>query len=52
MSENKADNDDYDSNSKGLGTHALADLLLSQSDIGTMIKTDGEESNSYAFLSI
>lgn len=32
--------------------HALADLVLSQPDIGTAIKTDGEESSPYAFLSI
>ncbi|KAG0703491.1 p21-C-terminal region-binding protein-domain-containing protein [Suillus ampliporus] len=35
-----------------LSTHALTDLILSQPDIGTTIKTDGEESDPYAFLSI
>ncbi|KAG1839639.1 p21-C-terminal region-binding protein-domain-containing protein [Suillus subalutaceus] len=37
---------------EGLSTHALADLVLSQPDIGTTIKTDGEESSPYAFLSV
>jgi len=37
---------------ESLGTHALADLVLAQPDIGTTIKTDGEESDPYAFLSV
>ncbi|KAG2156997.1 p21-C-terminal region-binding protein-domain-containing protein [Suillus clintonianus] len=37
---------------EGLSTHALADLVLSQPDIGTTIKTDGEDSGPYAFLSV
>ncbi|KAG2134571.1 p21-C-terminal region-binding protein-domain-containing protein [Suillus bovinus] len=37
---------------EGLSTHALTDLVLSQPDIGTTIKTDGEESSPYAFLSV
>lgn len=37
---------------EGLSTHALADLVLSQPDVGTTIKTDGEESDPYAFLSV
>ncbi|KAG1741779.1 p21-C-terminal region-binding protein-domain-containing protein [Suillus paluster] len=37
---------------EGLSTHALADLVLSQADVGTTIKTDGEESDPYAFLSV
>ncbi|KAG1830989.1 BCP1 family, partial [Suillus subalutaceus] len=37
---------------KGFSTHALMDLALVQPDIGTTIKTDGEESSPYAFLSV
>ncbi|KAG1793360.1 BCP1 family, partial [Suillus plorans] len=37
---------------EGLSTHALTDSVLSQPDTGTMIKTDGEDSGPYAFLSV
>ncbi|KAJ8590901.1 hypothetical protein M405DRAFT_932501 [Rhizopogon salebrosus TDB-379] len=37
---------------ESLSTNALADLVLSQPDVGTTIKTDGEESDPYAFLSV
>ncbi|KAG1829414.1 p21-C-terminal region-binding protein-domain-containing protein [Suillus variegatus] len=53
---NQVNHEDSDSDSEdtaeGLSTHALADLVLSQPDIGTTIKTDGEESSPYAFLSV
>jgi protein BCP1 len=34
------------------GPHSLAELILSQPLVGTTVKTDGRESDPYAFLTV
>lgn len=42
----------FQSDSELLAVHDLADLILSQPAIGSTVKTDGEDGDPYAFLSV
>ncbi|KLO08164.1 hypothetical protein SCHPADRAFT_894075 [Schizopora paradoxa] len=42
----------FQSDSEILAVHDLADLILSQPAIGSTVKTDGEDGDPYAFLSV
>jgi len=42
----------FQQDAEGLNTHEFTELILSQSGMGTTVKTDGEESDPLALLTV